>query len=69
VDITIATCGGDTQIFRDHSMANSLVTFNRFWLTADPSANTTGLPNQPDAVNAFFTTPDFNNPCTLGKTP
>jgi hypothetical protein len=69
VDVTIATCGGDTQIYRDHSMANSLVTFNRFWLTADPSANTSGLPNQPDAVNAFFTTPDFNNPCTLGKTP
>ena len=69
VDVTIATCGGDTQIFRDHSMANSLVTFNRFWLSADSSANTSGVPNQPDAMNAFFTTPDFDNSCVLGKTP
>ena len=40
VDIPITVCGGDFQVFRDHSMANSLVTFNRFWLSADPMANT-----------------------------
>jgi hypothetical protein len=69
VDVSIATCGGDSQIFRDHSMANSLVTFNRFWLTADSTANTSGLPNQPDELNQFLTTPNFSNPCILGKTP
>jgi hypothetical protein len=69
VEVTIATCGGVTQIVGDQSVANSLVTFNRFGLSADPSASTGGIPNQPGSVNAFFTAPDFDNQCVLGKTP
>lgn len=46
-DLRINLCGGSGQFERDHMMPNSLNTFNRFWLSNVPSANTTGLPNQP----------------------
>ncbi len=69
IDVPITTCGGDSQIFRDHSMANSLVTFNRFWLSADPAANTNNQPNQPDLLSQFFTTADTAVSCTAGQTP
>jgi hypothetical protein len=69
VDVRISVCGGDQQYFRDHTMANSLVTFNRFWLSADPAANTTGEPNQPDDLTQFLLTPDGQGPCLAGQAP
>jgi hypothetical protein len=70
VDIPITVCGGDFQIFRDHSMANSLVTFNRFWLSADPIANTAGDPNQPDELTQFLLTPSTGTfTCNPGQIP
>jgi len=70
VDIPITVCGGDFQIFRDHSMANSLVTFNRFWLSADPLANTAGDPNQPEELRTFLLTPTTGTfTCNPGQIP
>jgi hypothetical protein len=69
VDVRIATCGGDSQIFRSHSMPNSLVTFNRFWLTGDPLLNTNGQPNQPDELTQFLLSPTGNSPCVAGQQP
>ena len=70
VDIPITVCGGDFQIFRDHSMANSLVTFNRFWLSADPLANTAGDPNQPEELTTFLLTPTTGTfTCNPGQIP
>jgi hypothetical protein len=53
VDVPITACGGDSQILRDHSMANSLVTFNRFWFSS-----------QANELGQFFSTP-----CNPGTTP
>ena len=39
-------------------MPNSLNTFNRFWLSDVPSANTTGLPNQPLLFTNFYVNTD-----------
>lgn len=50
-DVGINVCGGSEQIQRDHMMPNSLVTFNRFWLTYQ---NTAGLPDQPTILANFF---------------
>ncbi len=69
VDIGVTVCGGDSQIFRDHSMPGSLVTFNRFWLSADPTANTANEPNQPDLLTRFLLTPTGGGPCTPGQIP
>src|SRR5437588_35913 len=70
IDVPITVCGGDSQIFRDHSMPNSLLTFNRFWLSADPTANTTGDPNQPDELTKFLLTPSTGTfTCNPGQVP
>jgi hypothetical protein len=69
VDVRITTCGGDSQVFRSHSMANSLVTFNRFWLSGDPTVNTTGQPNQPDEFTQFLLSPTGRDPCVVGQLP
>jgi hypothetical protein len=50
-DVGINVCGGSNQIVRDHMMPNSLVTFNRLWLTYH---NTAGLPNQPTIMTNFY---------------
>jgi len=50
-DVGITVCGGDTRIARNHTMPNSLVTFNRFWLTYHNTAN---LPDQPTIFGAVF---------------
>jgi len=50
-DVGINVCGGSGQIERDHMMPNSLVTFNRLWLTYQ---NTAGLPDQPTILAQFF---------------
>jgi hypothetical protein len=69
-DFGINICGGSLHYQRDHMMPNSLVTFNRFWLSADPSANAAGLPNQLDTTSSFFLginrdfgSSDFSQPC------
>jgi len=53
-DNGINICGGSLHFQRDHMMPNSLVTFNRFWLSADPNANITPLPNQLELTSNFF---------------
>ena len=68
-DIGITTCGGTQDTFRNHSMANSLVTFNRFWLSNDPVANTAGDPNQVDELNQFLLIPGQVDPCVARKIP
>lgn len=80
-DTGINICGGSFKFERDHMMPNSLVTFNRFWLSADPDANPTGpnhLPNQLELTSSFFlaTSGDFGSfaahpPCPTpgGTTP
>ena len=57
-DLRINLCGGSGQFERDHMMPNSLNTFNRFWLSDVPSANTTGLPNQPLLFTNFYVNTD-----------
>jgi len=69
VDIGISSCGGTQDTFRSHSMANSLVTFNRFWLSNDPVANAAGEPNQVDELNQFLLIPGQVDPCVAGKIP
>jgi hypothetical protein len=59
-DFRINLCGGSPQFERDHMMPNSLNTFNRFWLSDVPQANTTGLPNQPELFSGLYT---FTQPC------
>ena len=59
VDIPITVCGGDKQVFRDHSMPNSLVTFNRFWLD----------PFQSDELTQFLHSDQFAFDCAPGHTP
>jgi hypothetical protein len=38
-DMGINVCGGSAQFARDHMMPNSLITFNRFWLTSGTGAD------------------------------
>lgn len=47
-DIGINVCGGSQQVARDHMMPNSLITFNRFWL----SSGTTD--DQPALLQQFY---------------
>jgi hypothetical protein len=79
-DFGISICGGSRHFDRDHMMPNSLITFNRFWLSANPNANTTNLPNQLDLTRNFFisTNGDFGKnsdtdpaacPAPAGTTP
>jgi len=75
-DNGINICGGSLHFQRDHMMPNSLVTFNRFWLSADPTANITPLPNQLALTSNFFlaTNGDFGSsvhgcPTPAGTTP
>jgi len=60
-DMAINVCGGSNQIVRDHMMPNSLVTFNRLWLTYQ---NTAGLPDQPAILASFY-----SQTCTPGILP
>jgi hypothetical protein len=70
LDVGITVCGGSSQILRSHSMPNSLVTFDRFWLSA---GNTLGLPDQPAILTQFFAaTGGVSTPtgeCTPGLLP
>jgi hypothetical protein len=54
-DLRMNLCGGSGQFERDHMMPNSLNTFNRFWLSDVPQANTAGLPNQPALFTGLYT--------------
>jgi len=66
-DVGINVCGGSNQIVRDHMMPNSLVTFNRFWLTYQ---NTAGLPDQPNILSQFLPDPGGSeSPCVPGILP
>jgi hypothetical protein len=66
-DIETNVCGGSAQIERDHMMPNSLVTFNRLWLTYK---NPVGLPDQPAILNSFFGSDNVNGkPCAPGTNP
>lgn len=47
-DLSINVCGGSEQIVRDHMMPNSLITFNRMWLSSGTSAD------QPALLNQFY---------------
>jgi hypothetical protein len=66
-DVGVNICGGSQSIRRDHMMPNSLITFNRFWLSADPSANTAGDPDQVALLNLFYGAGDIgsNGGCPL----
>jgi mono/diheme cytochrome c family protein len=66
-DVGVTVCGDLFQTHRSHSMANSLVTFNRFWLSGDPAVNTIGLPSQPDLLSQFLLTPQGHPPCLPGQ--
>jgi hypothetical protein len=50
-DISVNVCGGSLGFARDHMMPNSLVTFDRLWLSAN---NTLGLPDQHDLLAKFY---------------
>lgn len=66
-DVETNACGGDSGVERDHMMPNSLVTFNRFWLTYK---NKVGLPDQPGTMTKFYE--NDTGPagaCVLGITP
>lgn len=66
-DVEANVCGGSQQFARDHMMPNSLVTFNRLWLTYK---NGVGLPDQVSIVNGFYGSDNTNNkPCVPGTGP
>jgi len=48
LDLGINVCGGSGQFVRDHMMPNSLITFNRLWLSSGTSAD------QPALLNQFY---------------
>jgi hypothetical protein len=50
-DIRWNICGGSTDLYRNYMMPNSLVTFNRLWLTYQ---NTAGAVDQIGAVQDFY---------------
>ncbi|HWX91138.1 MAG TPA: hypothetical protein VNY29_00790 [Terriglobales bacterium] len=62
----INTCGGGAQFARDHMMPNSLITFNRFWLSAGTADD------QPFLLQTFYgsdTGFDGNCPAPAGELP
>jgi hypothetical protein len=61
---------GFVDLVRYHSMPNSLVTFNRFWLSGT-SVDQTGEPNQVSIYNLYnaFSEPDIPQRCVPGTTP
>jgi hypothetical protein len=65
-EVAINVCGGDEQVWRNHMMPNSLVTFNRFWLTYN---NTAGVPDQPTMLNQFLGRDAIGEPCVPGMVP
>jgi hypothetical protein len=66
-DVGINVCGGSQHVVRDHMMPNSLVTFNRFWLTYQNAAS---LPDQPTILAQFYGTDTAaHGACTPGITP
>jgi hypothetical protein len=67
LDMTYNVCGGSFGLMRDHVMPNSLVTFNRFWLSYK---NTAGLPDQPTIFTQFYSADSGGPaPCVPGVTP
>jgi len=66
-DMEANVCGGSQQVARDHMMPNSLVTFNRLWLTYKNGA---GLPDQVSIINRFYGSDNTNNKqCAPGTSP
>jgi len=65
-DIGANVCGGSAQFARDHMMPNSLVTFNRLWLSYQ---NTVGLADQVALLNQFYGGDLPVSPCVPGITP
>jgi len=47
-DMGINACGGSVHIRRDHMMPNSLITFNRFWLSSGTAED------QPALLQQFY---------------
>jgi hypothetical protein len=64
-DMESNVCGGSTQFERDHMMPNSLITFNRFWLSAGTGSD------QPALLSGFYGQDSANNGCPgpAGSTP
>ena len=64
-DMGINVCGGSGGIQRDHMMPNSLITFNRFWLSSGTAAD------QPALLSAFYGSDTGNGSCPppAGTTP
>jgi hypothetical protein len=52
-DIGINICGGSAGFLRDHMMPNSLITFNRLWLSSGSVPNPP-VPNQPALLTNFY---------------
>lgn len=50
-DIKVNVCGGSADMIRNYMMANSLVTFNKLWLTYQ---NTAGVPDQISIMQSFY---------------
>ena len=65
-DMGINACGGSAQFARDHMMPNSLITFNRFWLSSGTADD------QPFQLQTFYgsdTGFDGNCPAPAGELP
>jgi hypothetical protein len=65
-DLGINMCGGSAQFARDHMMPNSLITFNRFWLSSGTALD------QPQILLDFYgpdTGFDGNCPAPAGEQP
>ena len=56
-DISVNVCGGDLYLWRDYMMPNSLVTYNKMWLTYLNTAtflDGTPVPDQISTLEKFF---------------
>jgi len=56
-DMESNVCGGSAQFQRDHMMPNSLITFNRFWLSSGTAAD------QPALLSQFYGQDSGNSGC------
>ncbi len=67
--ITRSVCGGTSQIVRSHTMPNSLITFNRFWLSGVPTGPQVQLGSNSTGVQAIIPIPGSqpNQPALFTK--
>jgi hypothetical protein len=67
VNAVCANGGTNPDLLPSHSMPNSLVTFNRFWLSGTALDHSANPVDQVALMNLFES--GFGNPCVRGEAP